>query len=187
MRTLRTGSKRRGFTLLELLVVMAIMVLISGAVLASMMPALAEARLRSASAHLIAALRYARSYAVSKHVSARLRLVTDARTVEVQTQDTDANGTPIWRTLTTQAGRTRTLPDGVIFSSVQDASQADATAASDPNLPAADTAANEATVTFTVLGQAQDTAFSLTDDKGHGRMIQVDGVTGRCLVTEAAP
>jgi type II secretion system protein H len=171
MRTLPTGSKR-GFTLLELLVVMAIMVLLSGAVLATMAPALAEARLRSASAQLVSALRFARSHAVSRHVPTRLRLDIAARTSEVQVQETADDGTQAWRTLTTQAGRRRALPEGVAIEAAQAATE---------------TEAAERTVTFTALGRGEDASLTITDSAGRGRTIRVDAVTGRCAMAEVAP
>jgi len=190
----RAGSNKRirdlrGFSLLELMVALVIMVIMSGVVMASMGPALREARLRSGTSMVIGALRYARSYAVTHRTQATVEFDTKDQGVSVLIPETDENGVESWRVLTTQAGQYRALPEGVAIADVERPQ-----AAQNAEPPAA-TADSRETVTFSTLGQAEDVRITLEDtskkraDGEHGmqRIIQVDAITGRCeLVDEQA-
>ena len=164
--TLRTGSKR-GFTLLELMVTLVIMVLMSGVVIASIRPALEDARLRASACMVIAALRYARGYAVSHRTDAAVTFDVERRGVSVQARAQNADGEETWSVVTTQAGRFRSLPAGV---EIVDITRPDTAAVSD----------TMTTVTFSTLGQAEDAGIILGDARGHQRIIVVDAITGRC-------
>ncbi|HEY3379697.1 MAG TPA: GspH/FimT family pseudopilin [Armatimonadota bacterium] len=181
MPILTTGSKR-GFTLLELMVVMAIMALLCGVVMGSMGATLEEARLRSGARTALAALRYARSVAVSQRIPSEVTFDTQRRAIGVQVQNTADDGTTQWRALTTSAGKTRILPVGVEITSVRtSAGQESATpgAASDEQTGPA--------VTFTPLGQSVDACITLRNAKGHQLYLIMDAVTGRGEITDKEP
>ena len=184
MPTSTTGSKglhgKRGFTLLELMVTLAIMVLMSGVVMVAIEPALEDARLRAATSLVIAQLQYARSYAITNHTDAavffdpeRHGLSVQARAQTDDSANTDSANT--WNVVTTQAGRFRTLPEGV---NIADISHFDETEQS--------VSANEVDVSFSALGQAEDMRVILRDARGNQRIITVDGVTGRCEIVSNA-
>jgi len=190
----KTGRKRErckpGFTLLELLVALAIMTIMSGVVVASMWPALSEARLRSGASMTLGALRYARSYAVTHRTRAAVEFDTRNQGVSVLIPETDDNGDESWRVLTTPAGRYRALPDGVFIAQIERPQTAQIAVA-----PPATADDERETVTFSALGQAEGVRVILEDERKirpeveHGirRTIQVDAITGRCeLVDEQA-
>ena len=159
MPTSRTGSKR-GFTLLELLVALVIMTVLCGVVMASMQPALEEARLRSSACIVIAALRYARSYAVTNQAEAAVLIDARRRGVAVVKRGQPEE----WEPITTQAGRFRALPHGIDILLQRGEEAPDA----------------QAVVVFTDLGQGEEASIVLEDERGRQQAILVDAVTGRC-------
>lgn len=171
MVTSPTGN--RGFTLLELMFVMAITVLLSGAAAVALRPALEDARLRAATRMVVAGLRYARSYAVAHHTEAEVVVEVQTPALSVQAQTTDSGGEKNWETLTTSAGRRRVFPPGIRV------------------IPAAEagslispTSLEEFTVTFSMLGRTDSTELLVSDAHGNERDLVVDGVTGRCGLAE---
>ncbi len=66
------ASKQRGFTLIEILVVMVMLAVIAGAVAYNMSGSLEAAKIRNASKDLVSALRQTRSQAVVKHEEQQL-------------------------------------------------------------------------------------------------------------------
>jgi general secretion pathway protein H len=92
--TAACANARRGFTVLELLVALAVLLLASAAVTASLRPPGAGAALRTASAETMALLRAARGLAIVSNESATVVFDASARTIG-------------------HGGRTLTLPDAV--------------------------------------------------------------------------
>jgi hypothetical protein len=169
------------------MVVCVLLVLLTGAVTVSLVPALRDARLRSGTRIVLATLRAARDYAVAHATQARVRIGDDRRVVCIEVPDTsgtDASSTDAatWRTLGTAAGHPRTLPEGV---SILDAVGADLV--SGTGTAATESGAGELAVTFTVLGQGQDTRITLADAQDRRMMVVVEGITGACQVAEALP
>jgi type II secretion system protein H len=169
------SSTLPGFTLLELLVVIFIMVIMSGVVMASLWPALSEARLRSSASMTISALRYARSYAVTHRTEATVQFDTERQGLSVLIQETGEEGEESWRVITSQAGQFRALPGGIEIAEVN---RAETT-----NSSTDESAETEDTVTFSALGQAEDIRITLSDERGNRRIIAVDAITGRCELT----
>jgi len=103
---------RRGFTLIELMVALAIMMIMTGIAVVAIGPSLRDARLRSGCRMVASACNYARSRAVSTNTSARV-FFDQGRTVEVDTvalvDSTDPNSGTQAVPLTTAAGRYRYL------------------------------------------------------------------------------
>ena len=164
-----TGN-RAGFTLLELLVVLVIMMMMTGIVAVSLRPALEEARLRSGARMLIASLRYARSYAISHRAMTAAVVDLDRPGLLMQARENELDGEEHWREITTPAGRFRSLPAGIDIVYVSGTG--------------AEQDKGEATVTFSPLGNSDGASLVLQDPGGRERTIQVDGVTGRCSLAD---
>ena len=164
-----TGN-RGGFTLLELLVVLVIMMMMTGIVAVSLRPALEEARLRSAARMVIASLRYARSYAISHRTMTAAVVDLDRPGLLVQARENELEGEEDWHEITTPAGRFRSLPAGIDIVYVSGTG--------------VEQDRGEATVTFSPLGNSDSASFVLQDPGGRERTIQVDGVTGRCSLAD---
>jgi prepilin-type N-terminal cleavage/methylation domain-containing protein len=85
-RTERSMKARRGFTLVELMVVVAILALLMGAAAQMMRPNRAE-RCKSAARSLLGAVHEARQSAITLHQASRLKLsATSPYTVAVETR-----------------------------------------------------------------------------------------------------
>ena len=167
MPTLRTGI-RRGFTTIELMVVMLIIVLMSTAVVIAMSPALSDARLRTGSRMIVSALNYARSFAVAHQALTRVVFDRATNTIRVETVTRDQNGEEQVTPLTTTVGRPRTLPKGLEISALEK--------------PGIDE--EQDFVGFTQTGQAEGATITITDIRGRQRRILIDGITGRCAIDE---
>ena len=77
-------NKETGFTMVELLVVLAMMAIISGMMILSLGPALRDARLRTGCRTIMAALKYARSHAVTERTDTRVIFANDGKGVHVE-------------------------------------------------------------------------------------------------------
>ena len=175
MPTSSTGMNRRpprralGYTLIELMVVLTIVVLLAGTVVVSMTPALTDARLRAAGRMVIAAFHYARSYAVIHRADTWVTFEMDKNGLGVRTRDRDAETGEVLDemiALTTTAGRYRRLPEGIAIVAVDK-----------PDAPG-----SEPTVQFNQFGAAQQAQVTLDDGHGRQRIITLDAITGRCVV-----
>jgi type II secretion system protein H len=166
MPTSRTGSNKRGFTSIELMVVLVIMALMSGLVAVSMAPALRDAKLRTGCRIIASALVYARSYAVTHRTNTRVVLDKPTGAVWVLAQATDERGETTLRSILTQPGRRHKLPEGVKIAAVRK--------------PGVDE--EEDFVSFTQLGQSEDAVVTVGGANDRSRTVVVDAVTGRCTV-----
>ena len=151
---------------------MAILMLLSAAAAVALRPALEDAQLRSATGMVVAGLRYARSYAIAHHAETALVIETATLALSVQTRTTDTSEAGSWQTVTTPAGRRRSLPQGL---TVRPTGQGPSLASSEPFL-----------LIFSALGRTESTALQITDGRGGVHELVVDGVTGRCAPAEEA-
>jgi len=187
---------------LELTVVLFVIALMSGVVAISFRPYLAEARLRSSTSMVIAALRYARSYAIAHRTDAavafdiappRLSVLaphTDTTGTELET-GTDTSADETWSVVTTEAGRYRSLPDGISIT-IGHPESLDLYSTGDAATDVTGSAAtgdgtDQETVTFTALGQAEDFSITLHDENDKQRVILVDAITGQCELLSDTP
>lgn len=191
-----TGNKRsgtRGFTMLELLMVLSIMLILSGVVAVAITPALRNASLRASTLMVIAQLQFARSYAVANQTETAVQFDTQKNGIAVvmnaqqstqanapalndtpdATQGTDASIT--WQVVTTPAGRFRTLPDGITINAVNVNGTVGASTGTETSAQY---------ITFSPLGQGEAATIVLQDDQGIQRTIQVDALTGRCDIVD---
>jgi len=150
------------------MVVMVILVLMCSVVAISMRPALGDARLRSACRVVSSMLNYARSYAVTRQTYTRVEFDRAKNGLRVLAHVRDQNGEESLRPVTTQSGRFRLLPRGVVLSGVHTLGIEE-----ERNL-----------VGFSPLGQADETIITLQDGRGRQQVITVDSITGRAAVAE---
>lgn len=154
-----------GFTMIELMVALAITVIVSSIAILSMTSALHDAKLRSACRTTASMLNYARSRAAAMNTSLRVVFNQD-QTVEIDSSSVDQKNGVQWTLLTTSVGNRRTLPGGVAVTKLVKANGVE----------------NENWVEFSKLGQADQTLIQLTDNSGQNRYIIVDPITGRCRI-----
>jgi len=168
MLTSRTGTERskRGFTIIELMVTLVIIVVMSTLVVVAMDKALSEARLRSGCRMVLSAMIYARSSAVAHRTYTQVVLDRAENAVSVQSLARDERGDERMTPLTTPSGRYRRLPRGVEIVRV-----------TKPG-----TEEEENFVRFSDIGQAEDAVVTIQDAAGKNRTITVDAITGRCAI-----
>jgi len=195
MPTSTTGiNSKRGFTLLELLIVLAIMTVLSGVVLASIWPALSEARLRASARTVIAQMNYARSYAITYHSQVAVLFDTGRHGITVAVSAQDQNGDQVWQPLTTQGGRFRALPEEIKLADITIANTSGGdnsiSTGSAGTITLPDGTTGQAVI-FTALGQGENARITLqeeqrdqaagdADAKLHQRVVLVEALTGRC-------
>ena len=183
----------------ELLVVLTILVALSGVVLASIGPAVKEAKLRATICTVVAQLRYARAYAISHSCQAGVLVDYLNHGTGVVYSSVDALGVTSWQPVTTQAGRFRTLPEDIAIGTViltdpQSGTQTSTTPPSSagpfsatPTLggaaPSGDSnSSNQEVISFSLLGQGDDVQITLQDRAGTMRTISVAALTGQCAI-----
>lgn len=177
--TSTTGNNRvvnRGFTLLELLVAMAIMTILCGMAVAAIGPALEQARLRSGACMVISALRYARSEAVSLRTDTVVQFDRAQQRIAVLRREKTENGEETWEVVTTPAGHSRALPDRLTIEEIthETVSTQETQAAQDET----------DVITFTANGQAENATVVLREKRGGQLTILVDAITGQCRLQE---
>lgn len=171
-RILPTGTNRLrqnqgcyGFTLIELMVVLVIIVIMSSIAVLSMQPALRDAKMRSACRMVASSLNYARSRAVATNNQIRVVFGQD-QSVELQESEKDDSGNQQWDLVTTSAGGRYYLPESIEVSRVSKS----------------DNVEDENWLEFSGMGQAEDARIEMTDDKDLKKYIDVDSITGRCRI-----
>lgn len=171
MRTSTTGTtkipfaRKRGFTAIELLVVLAIMLIMSGIIIVSIGPSLKYAKMRTACSLVVSSLNYARSRAVASGITTRV-VFDNGESIYTESHPSSTSSTNQIRTLTTSAGRKKTLPSGVKIVNVTKSSGS----------------SNENWIEFYSLGQSEATVIELQDNNNTKRYVIVDAFTGRCKI-----
>lgn len=155
-----------GFTTIELMAVLVVLVVMSGLIVVSMGPALRDARSRSGCRVVLSALNYARSHAIANRVATRVMFEAEKNGVCVYTIEEDSSGVLTMTPLTTTSGRFHKLPKGVEITQVVKPGVVE----------------EERGVTFTQLGRSEYAAISIIDERGKEWIITVDAVTGRCVL-----
>jgi len=161
-----TEKSKRGFTIIELMVTLVIIVVMSSLVVVSMDRALNESRLRSGCRMVVSAMIYARSSAVAHRTYTQVVFDRANNAVSVQSLVRDEHGDDRMTPLTTPSGRYRRLPRGIEIMQVTKSEMEE----------------EESFVRFSDLGQAEDAVVTIQDATGKKRMITVDAITGRCAI-----
>jgi len=176
MRISRTGisslfqfksiGRERGFTTIELMVVMVIIIIMSSVVAVEMKPAITEARLSSACREIMSTLAYARSYAITNRTNTRVVFDDRENSIVVQYQAIDNDGGAEMIDLTTQSGRFRRMNSKIAVVGIEKSS----------------TGVEDRAVNFTQFGRGEDAVITLKDQSGKHRQILLDSITGRCRI-----
>lgn len=178
----------RGFTLIEVLVILAIISVISSIVLALLWPALADARLRTGTRMAIAALHSARSAAITQHTQVTAYFDNVNHGVSLLIYQPQDDGTHTWQALTTTVGQFQALPEGVTISDITRPAEmgGTATSASDSSTDASGAQAEDKarSIRFQPNGQAEDAMITLADRDGDARILLVDGITGQVEIAD---
>jgi len=162
-------SRRRGLTLIELMVTLALIALLTTLAVPSFVSMLANSKLKAATRAVLSQTRYARDLAVRKQTYARLVIDDVAGTSDVMVLTPAEEGEQAtWETVTEDLGRERALPDGVAF---------DRLISSDPD--------GEPQVTFAPDGRGEEFYVSLTGGDDRRLAVRVDGVTGLAEILAA--
>lgn len=179
-----TGNKR-GFTLLELLVAMVIMTVLCGVAMAAIGPALEQARLRAGACTIISALRYARSEAITRRTDTVVQFDREQQRIAVLRHEQTTDGEETWHPVTTPAGRSRKLPDGLVIADImRESTYTSDTQDAQNTQGAQDT---QEVITFTATGQAENAAIVLHEKRGGQLTILVDAITGQCRLQDNRP
>jgi len=196
MQTLSTGRRRNGerfrrshqagLTLIELMVVMAIMVLLASVTAPTMVAAHREARIRSAARLVLSGLSYARSRAVSSGTTTRFNVRQPRTTgpapptvwVSVLEQEPDS-ATTRFKEESTPSGRVRALPEGVALEVAKEASDQSAYTE-----PVGDEEEGVSYLTFWRNGQTVNALLTLTVDRSRRRYIRLEALTGRARLVD---
>lgn len=168
MQTSSTGINRRvsGFTLIELCVALAIIVIVSGVAMVSLTGGVADAKMRSGCRMVASSLNYARSFAVSSGKKTRV-VFEDGRRIVVETSTPDsATGEEQFTVLTTGAGKSHILPDGLGVTRLVKKSGTQ----------------DENWVEFDKSGQSEPCVVEMTGNDMKKRYVVVDPITGRCRI-----
>lgn len=178
MPTSPTGTRfSRGFSLIELMVVLAIVVIMGAVAMVSMQPVLRDSRMRSGCRMIASTLNYARSHAVTTHRPVRV-VFTDEDRVEVYVYqdktDSGADGVSAASvgvsgkelvSLNTSAAHC-TLPEGVSVTQVSKAGGV----------------GDENWLELGALGEVDQAIIELSDQHGEKKYVALDRITGRCQI-----
>ncbi len=161
---------RDGFTLVELLVAMVILVIVMAAAAPSFVQMQREASLRAGTRAIMATLNYARSTAASRAVQTRVYFDLEAKQFWMSVQQIDEEGRPTADFIPerTSLGQRFTLAR-VVEMAVQAEDMGNR---------------DELYVTFYPDGHADALQVDLRDDAGRQKAIAVEPVTGRVEMVE---
>ncbi|MBI2300890.1 MAG: prepilin-type N-terminal cleavage/methylation domain-containing protein [Armatimonadetes bacterium] len=181
--TFRSGTSRAarprsagGLTLVELLVVLALIAMVSAALVPSFAGVLSDTRLRAGARSILAQCRYARDLAVQRATYARVVFDSGSQIHAVtwlQPEEGEQAGAPAggqaarasgerkWLPASNPIGRPIGLPEGVEFDRLATKSES-----------------GEPAVTFAPDGSAEDWFVALRNDRGTRLAVKVTATTG---------
>jgi len=184
---------RRGFTLIELMVVLTILVLLAGLTAPSFVRQYHEAKLKSAARDMVGLMQYARSEAVVEGTTYRLNIDRDGGRVWITYYDTQSEETqeeePRYVEDETVLGASRKMPEGVTIREVQLGDEALAQLSDDAleEINALRAQLNEEGtpyVAFTPAGTSDGARVLLENEYEDRLAVSLDAITGRTQVLE---
>ena len=153
MRTLATGKK--GFTLIEIIVVMAIISILASMTIPRLYAGSRSSRLRGSARRLLVAAQYARNFATSHRAKCRLMIDRNNQQYVLAYQKNPQHNPYEFVTLGTSLGKTQSLSKGISFARLRIQPRRN------PNQPAEQVDY----VTFDPTGQADAAVLEITDGK----------------------
>lgn len=188
MPTSPTGkaSSCKGFTLIEAVVVVVLMVVLGGMVVMSLAGTMETAGLRESARRLLVSAQYARAYAATRATRCRLVLDTQTQRFYLEHEVDPIQQPGQFEPITQDLMRPQTLERGVRFGAIyiesqQAAESADTASDVAPAATAATvdgTTAQAAAVTFSPNGSADAAIIELTNGRRSGS-IRIAPTTGR--------
>jgi prepilin-type N-terminal cleavage/methylation domain-containing protein len=161
-------SDRHGFTLLELLLVMAILAVVAMVVVPRLAGSLASVRVGKSAEQVFAAAREGHARATLRGVRARLVLDFDQKAFWVEEERRPLEEPGRWSDLPGREDKPYTLADGVSFG--------------DLTLNEETLTAGQAVIAFRPDGSADDALITLKNDSEDVRVVEVRGITGRVRI-----
>ena len=119
MQTSVTGNDRRGFTLVELIVVVAIVAVLAGMIAPRMFGAGSSARLKQSARRLLATAKYARDYAATRRCKCRLVIDPEKQQYRLLRQKDPEHEPNEFVGLDTSLGKTEGLGEGLRFGRIR--------------------------------------------------------------------
>ncbi|MBM3471882.1 MAG: type II secretion system protein GspH [Armatimonadetes bacterium] len=186
-------ASRSGFTLIELMVVLTILILLAGLVAPSFVRQYHEAKLRSTVRDLVALMQYARSQAVVEGTTYRLNIDRDGGRVWVTYYESASQNTsdeePRFVEDETILGAARQLPEGVTILEVQLGDEALAQLSEEAldQINALSNRLNEEGtpfIAFAPSGTTDGARILLENDYEDRLAVALDAITGRTQVLE---
>lgn len=184
---------RRGFTLIELMVVLTILVLLAGLTAPSFVRQYYEAKLRASARDLVALMQYARSQAVVEGTTYRLNVDRDGGRVWITYYqgESDETGADEPRYVEDESvlGASRKLPEGVTIRELQLGDEALAQLSDEAleEINALQAQLNDEGTPFISFGPRGTTdgaRILLENDYGDRLGVSLDAITGRARVIE---
>ncbi len=154
-----------GFTLVELVVVMFMLVVMMAVAMPSFVKMQESSSLRASAATMMATLRYARSMAVNRRVEVRLMFGEDYRSFHTESQRPTELGDVQFAPERTSLGRERTLPVGISLALTKGVSQED-----------------EHLLAFHPNGSADTAVLTLANRNGRKLFVTLHPTTGRVQI-----
>lgn len=163
-------STQCGFTLVEMILVIFIMLLMASAVAPSLKNYLFTTRLRTATKQIVSLVNYARSLSISQKVKYRVNFDLDSERCWLSKAEQDLSGKERYVRLSNSWGRTHTLPEGIdIYLIRTPRSRINKDSGTDY-------------IVFKPNGSSEDSAIYIKNSKGNVRTLIVDGFTGRIRI-----
>jgi type II secretion system protein H len=186
-------GSRRGFTLIELMVVLMILVLLAALTAPSFVRQYHEAKLKSAVRDLVGLMQYARSQAVVEGTTYRLNIDRDGGRVWVTYYDIQADQTnnrePVYAEDESVLGASRKLPEGVTIREIQLGDEALSQLSDEALQEIGDVRGQlneEGTpyIAFSPRGTTDGARILLENDYEDQLAVSLDAITGRTQVLE---
>jgi prepilin-type N-terminal cleavage/methylation domain-containing protein len=162
------ATARRGFTLLELMLVLVVLAVSAALVVPRLSGALASLRVTKGTEQVFAAAREAHTRAVLRGLRARLVLEFEAGTFRVEEERRPLESPGRWYEMPGREGKPSALAEGVRFGTLY--------------LNEESVAEGSATIGFRPDGTTDDALITVEDEDGDRGAVEVRGITGHVRI-----